>query len=63
MARPRKIDRPVGKTIHFPQSLAVQVDLMLYSEVEGRVPLGAWQKYLCELIKADMEKRNAQQGQ
>ena len=60
MPRPKKIDRPVPKTLHLPESLVAQVDLLLFSEVEGRVPMGAWQKYLSSLILQDLEKRNVQ---
>lgn len=51
MARPKKIDRPVEKTICLPQSLVARVDLELYSELEGRVPFGAWQRFVAGLIE------------
>lgn len=59
MARPRKIDRPVEKNISLPSSLVAQVELHLYSELEGRVPFGAWSQYLQTLIRQDLEIRNA----
>lgn len=49
MPKPRKIDRPVEKSINLPQSLCAQVDLLLYSELEGRVPFAAW-KTLVETL-------------
>ena len=57
MGRPRKITRPVEKAISLPEDLTALVDLELFSEVEGRVPYGAWAKYLTELVRADLEKR------
>lgn len=57
MARPRKAIRPVEKTVSLPEDLVAKVDLELFSEVEGKVPFGAWQKYLEALIRADLAKR------
>lgn len=51
MPRPRKTDRPVEKTICLPQTLVARVDLELYSELEGKVPFGAWQKLVIELLE------------
>ena len=38
MARPRKTDRPVEKSISMRASLVAEVDLHLFSELEGKVP-------------------------
>lgn len=57
MPRPLKVDRPVHKRLAFPESLVARVDLMLYSELEGKVPYAAWSEYLCGLIRADLEKK------
>lgn len=51
MPKPKRVDRPVPKHIHFSQSLVDRVDLHLYSELEGRVPFGAWQKFITELVE------------
>lgn len=61
MARPKRVDRPIEKSICFPQSLVARVDLELYSELEGRVPFGAWQKFLTSLIETYF-KQKAQQN-
>lgn len=64
MARPRKAIRPVEKTVSLPEDLVARVELELYSEVEGKVPFGAWQKYLERLIRDDLNKRaQAPQGE
>ena len=57
MAKPRKTDRPVEKNISLPSSLVVRVDLELFSTVEGKVPFGAWQRYVVSLIEADLIRR------
>lgn len=60
MSRPPKAIRPVSKNLHVPQDLAVQVDLLLWSEVEAKVPHGAWARYIEGLIREDLAKRAAQ---
>ena len=64
MARPKRTDRPQEKNISLPSSLVARVDLELFSELEGRVPFGAWQRYIKELIENDLARRarNAFQG-
>lgn len=57
MPRPRKAIRPVEKNISLPQDLVTRVDLELYSDLEGKVPFGAWQRYVEALIRADLDRR------
>lgn len=38
------------KELSLPPDLVARVDLELYSELEGRVPHGAWQKLLIKLL-------------
>lgn len=57
MPRPRKGVRPVEKSISLPQDLCVRVDLLLWSELEERVPHGAWATYVQGLIERDMKAR------
>lgn len=59
MPKPRRAIRPVEKTISLPQDLVVKVDLLLFSDLEGKVPHGAWAGYIKGLIEADLEKRAA----
>lgn len=56
MGRPRKTIRPVEKNISLPEDLVAKVDLMLFSALEGRVPHGAWSRYISELIQKDLKK-------
>jgi len=62
MARPRKAVRPVEKNISLPEDLVARVDLELFSELEGKVPFGAWQRYLERLIREDLAKRSESNG-
>ena len=57
MPRPRKAVRPVEKNISLPEDLVARVNLELYSDLEARVPFGAWQKYIETLIRADLDRR------
>ncbi len=59
MPRPLKVDRPVEKSISIPQSIVVAVELELWSDLEGKLPFGAWQKYITKLIEEDMQRRQA----
>jgi hypothetical protein len=52
MGRNRKTIRPIEKNISLPETLVAEVDLLLYSELEGRVPYGAWKG----LVQALLEK-------
>lgn len=58
MGRPRKAIRPVEKNISLPEDLVARVELELFSELEGKVPFGAWQRYLEGLIRADLNSKN-----
>jgi hypothetical protein len=48
--RPKKAIRPVKKTLTLPEDLVAQVELRLFSDLEGRVPTGAWQSLVIELL-------------
>ena len=57
MGRPRKAIPSIEKNLSLPRDLVVAVELELYSEVEGKVPFAAWQKYLEDLIRKDLAPR------
>lgn len=63
MPRPRKAIRPIEKNISLPEDIVARVDLELFSEVEGKVPFGAWQRYVEALIRADLARRDEGKGQ
>lgn len=57
MGRAKKTDRPIEKNISLPQSIVVRVELELFSALEGKVPFGAWQRYIVGLIQADLVRK------
>ena len=50
MPRPKKTLRPVYKNISLPEDLVAQVELSLWSELEQRVPFGAWSGLVQQLL-------------
>jgi hypothetical protein len=50
MPRPRKIDRPQRFEVQLPQSIYAKLNVELYSEVEGRVPHGAFSELTTALV-------------
>lgn len=51
MPRPKNAIPVIEKTISLPEDLVAAVDLELFSEVEGKVPFGAWKGFLSRLVK------------
>jgi hypothetical protein len=56
MSKPRKTLRPVRKSIHLPEDIVAQVDLQLFSELEGKVPFAAWSMLLERLLREHLAK-------
>lgn len=50
MARPKSTIRTVPVHISLPEDLADKVELMLYSELEGKVPHGEKSKFFTQLV-------------
>jgi len=50
---PRKPNtvRPVSLKTSIPEDLYTKLTLHLFSDLEGRVPMGAYQKFICERIR------------
>lgn len=59
MARPKRLMRPVRKNLAVPEDIAARVDLELFSELENRVPHGAWSKFVTELIREHYRRKDA----
>lgn len=57
MARPPRVDRPVRVEVQLPQSVHSKLQIELYSEVEGRVPHGAFSNLMKELVSAWLRTR------
>jgi hypothetical protein len=45
-----------------PPKLATRVELLLFSEAEGRVPRGAWQRFLTNIITEFFSHRKVDVG-
>lgn len=44
------IERTIATNLHLPETLRTRLDLELFSEVEGRVPHGAYQRFFSERL-------------
>lgn len=51
MPKPPNIQRPTKLHLALPEDVRAKLDLFLYSQVEGRIPHGAYQKFLVERIQ------------
>ena len=51
MPRPPNIIRPIKLTTTIPEDLMARLQIHLFSDVEGRVPQGAYQQFLCDRIR------------
>lgn len=60
MPRKQNLIRPVRIGVHLPEDVVAKVELELYSEVEKRVPYGAWSGLLTGLVKEWLAKREGQ---
>lgn len=53
MPRPPNVVRPVQLCLMLPEDVRAWLDLYLYSEVEGRVPQGAYQAFFLRKIREE----------
>lgn len=60
MARPCNLERSVPLELALPESVRTKVDLLLWSEAEGRVPRGAYQQFFLGLLNDYFEKHQRQ---
>jgi hypothetical protein len=51
MARPKRAIPSVEKNISIDQDIVTRIDLELYSELEGKVPHGAWSRLMNALLR------------
>ena len=56
MPRRKAVMRNVYKTVCLEEDIIAQVELKLWSELEKKVPFGAWKIYLTDLIWADLQR-------
>lgn len=57
MGRPAKAIPSIEKKISIPEDLCSRLDIMFFSELENRVPHGAWSRYITKLIREDLNGR------
>jgi hypothetical protein len=57
MPRPKRSVRPVEKSISLPEDLTTRIDLILFSELEGKVPHGAWARFVEGLIRKHLSEQ------
>lgn len=53
MTRGRRpnVEPSVATNLHLPESVRTRLDLVLFSELEGRVPKGAYQRFFLERLQ------------
>lgn len=57
MPRPRKLDRPHRLEVQLPNSIYSKLTLELYSDLEGRVPHGAYSEVINGLVTDWLKSR------
>ncbi len=60
MPRPLKTVRTIFKNIGIAEDVVAIVDLELYSDVQGRVPIGSWQGLIDRLLREHIDKQRSQ---
>lgn len=55
--RPANILRPTRLTTTLPEDVRAKLDIHLYSTVEGRIPVGAYSKFLSERVREFFEPK------
>lgn len=58
MPRPRNIIPPTQLCFHLPLDIRAQLDLLLFSKLEGRVPHGAYQEFFAARIREYLESES-----
>lgn len=51
MSRPKSNISRISKNISLPEDLVARMELDLFSEVEGRIPVGAQSKLIEQLLR------------
>lgn len=56
MSRPRNTSRSVDVHVLLPEDLVADISLILFSDLEGRVPYGAFQKFYTQALREYLHK-------
>jgi len=62
MSRPRNTTRSVDVHIMLPEDLVAQVSLLLYSDLQQRIPLGAQAKFYERAARELLERINQEKN-
>jgi hypothetical protein len=62
MGRKPNIIPTIKLGVWIPEDLRTKMDLYLLSSVEGRVPKGAYQRFICELLREFFQKLEKTNG-
>lgn len=57
MPRPKSLDPGISLHTKIPESLHSKLTLLLWSELENRVPAGAYQSFICSRIREFLDHR------
>lgn len=57
MARPKKTIPTVYHTVGLPLDLSTKLELHLYSELEGKIPLGDKAEFFTKLVRDFFDKQ------
>lgn len=55
MPRPKAVNPKLEKKLHLDAELVAKAELQLFSDLEGRVPYGAWSGYIEQLMRQHFE--------
>lgn len=56
MARKPNLERSIALRLQLPESVRTRLDILLFSEIEGRVPRGAYQSFFIGLLTKHFEE-------
>lgn len=56
MPRTKNTIPTIEKTVSLPENIVAAIDLELFSEVQGKVPFGAWKGFLTRLVTEYLAK-------
>jgi len=59
MSRPKGLTPRISKNISLPQDIVARMELELYSEVDGRIPIGAQSQLIEKLLREHYKKMDA----
>lgn len=57
MPRPKQATPSTFRNIAIPKPLADRLDIELFSDVEGRIPMGAYKEFFSNLLRQYFEQK------